>query len=150
MFKPKNILFPTDFSKISLSVAQNVVDIAKEYGAKIHVLYVLEKIPPILTIRSIDLTEDAITKSLTEEADKSIQKTKEQLSSFGDVEIVTNCRKGIDYEEIVKYSKENSIDLIVLSTHGRTGLLHTLIGSVAEKVIRYSETPVLVIPSKSK
>lgn len=150
MFKPKNILFPTDFSKISLSVAQNVVDIAKEYGAKIHVLYVLEKIPPILTIRTIDLTEKAITKSFTEEANNSLQKTKEKLNNLGDVEITTNCRKGIDYEEIVKYSKENSIDLIVLSTHGRTGLLHTLIGSVAEKVIRYAETPVLVIPAKSK
>lgn len=150
MFKPKNILFPTDFSKISLSVIQNVFDIAKEYGAKIHVLYVLDKIPPILTIRTIDLTEEAITKSLTEEANNSLQKTKEQLSSFGDVEVTTVCRKGIDYEEIVKYSKENSIDLIVLSTHGRTGLLHTLIGSVAEKVIRYAETPVLVIPAKSK
>lgn len=150
MFKPKNILFPTDFSKFSLAASKHVVDIAKEYGAKIHVLYVLEKIPPILTIRSIDLTEETIAKSLIEDANNSLKKAKEKLLESGETDIVTEFRKGIDYQEIVKYAKENEIDLIIMTTHGRTGLLHTLIGNVAEKVIRYSESPVLIIPAKDK
>lgn len=53
-------------------------------------------------------------------------------------------KKGLDYQEIVKYTENKQMDIIVIATHGRTGLLHTLIGSVAEKVIRYSKIPVLV------
>ena len=66
------------------------------------------------------------------------------------MEIKPVIRKGIDYEEIISYSKENNIDLIVIATHGRTGVLHTLLGSVAEKVIRYSKKPVLVTTPSEK
>ena len=59
-------------------------------------------------------------------------------------------RKGLDYIEINKYAEEKNIDLIVIATHGRTGLLHTLLGSVAEKVIRYAKRPVLVITPPGK
>jgi universal stress protein A len=62
-----------------------------------------------------------------------------------DIKVTQTIRKGIDYEEIVSYSNEVVESLIVIATHGRTGALHTLLGSVAEKVIRYSKCPVLVI-----
>jgi len=66
------------------------------------------------------------------------------MKKIKDIEIISAIRKGIDYEEIIKYSQEKKIDIIVIATHGRTGILHTLLGSVAEKVIRYSKIPVLV------
>ncbi len=74
-----------------------------------------------------------------------------KIKKIRNAEIVPAIRKGIDFEEILKYSKENKIDVIVIATHGRTGILHTLLGSVAEKVIRYSKIPVLVTtpPAKS-
>lgn len=78
--------------------------------------------------------------------DECIKKIKKQ----GDFEIISTIRKGIDYEEIIKYSQEKKIDIIVIATHGRTGILHTLLGSVAEKVIRYSKIPVLVTTPPSK
>jgi nucleotide-binding universal stress UspA family protein len=62
-----------------------------------------------------------------------------------DIQVKEVLLKGNDFEEIVEYSNNNDIDLIVIATHGRTGLLHTLLGSVAEKVIRYAKKPVLVI-----
>ena len=76
----------------------------------------------------------------------------QKIKKIKDVEIIPVIRKGIDYEEIIKYSVDKKIDIIVIATHGRTGILHTLLGSVAEKVIRYSKIPVLVTtpPSKSK
>ena len=79
------------------------------------------------------------------------EKLLEKIKKIKDIEIIFAIRKGIDYEEIIKYSKEKKIDIIVIATHGRTGLIHTLLGSVAEKVIRYSKIPVLVTtpPSKS-
>ncbi|MDY0082842.1 MAG: universal stress protein, partial [Ignavibacteriaceae bacterium] len=68
MFKIKNILFPTDFSKTSLTASEYAVNLAKQYGAKLHVLHVLEKTPPILAIRSLDLSRDKIIKSIDADA----------------------------------------------------------------------------------
>ena len=144
MFNIKNILLPTDFSELSLSAAQYAIDLAKQYEAKIHLLNVIEKTPPILTIHSLDLSEEKITKSIEEEAYNSLEKAASKLRKEN-VEVATILKKGLDYEEIVNYSQKNRIDVIVIATHGRTGLLHTLLGSVAEKIIRYAKCPVLVI-----
>ncbi len=112
---------------------------------------VLEKNPPILAIRSLDLSREKIIESIYADAKSQLAECTKKVKKLGDVEIISEIRKGIDYEEIIKYSKDKKIDIIVIATHGRTGLLHTLLGSVAEKVIRYSKIPVLVItpPSKS-
>jgi nucleotide-binding universal stress UspA family protein len=145
MFKIKNILLPTDFSNLSLSAAEYAIDIAKRYGAKIHFLNVMEKTPPILEIRSLDLSEEKIEKSFEEDAQNSIKKSLKKISKGAGVEIIPVIKKGVDFETIINYCESNKIDLIVIATHGRTGLLHTLLGSVAEKVIRYAKCPVLVI-----
>lgn len=152
MFKIKNILLPTDFSKISLSAAEYAVVLAEQYSASIHLLNVLEKTPPILAIRSLDLSREKIVQSIENDARDHLKECVEKVKKIKNVEIHPVLRKGIDYEEIIKYSEEKNIDVIVIATHGRTGILHTLLGSVAEKVIRYSKKPVLVItpPSKGK
>jgi universal stress protein A len=151
MFKIKNILLPTDFSNISLTAAEYAVELAKEYDAKLHLLNVLEKTPPILAIRSLDISREKIIASIDADAKYQLDECLEKVKKFGSVEIIPVIKKGIDYEEIIKYSNEKKIDVIVIATHGRTGILHTLLGSVAEKVIRYSKIPVLVTtpPSKS-
>ncbi len=150
MFQIKNILIPTDFSNLSLTAGDYAVELALQYGAKIHLLHILEKTPPILAIRSLDLSEDKIRKSFDDYAQKSIEEAVVKIRSGKDVEIIPVVRKGIDYDEIINYSKEKNIDLIVIATHGRTGVLHTLLGSVAEKVIRYSKKPVLVTTPSEK
>ncbi len=144
MFKIKNILLPTDFSKISLTAAEYAVELADQYKAKLHVLNVLEKTPPILAIRSLDLSREKIIESIDADAQEHLKECIRKIKKIKDVEIVAAIQKGIDYEEIIKYSKDKKIDMIVIATHGRTGILHTLLGSVAEKVIRYSKIPVLV------
>ena len=151
MFKIKNILLPTDFSKTSLTAAEYALELADEYKAKLHVLNVLEKTPPILAIRSLDLSREKIIESIDADAQSNLNDCVKKIKKIKDIEIIFSIRKGIDYEEIIKYSKEKKIDIIVIATHGRTGLIHTLLGSVAEKVIRYSKIPVLVTtpPSKS-
>lgn len=150
MFNVKNILLPTDFSNISLSAAEYAVDMAEEYNAKIHLLHVLEKTPPILAIRSLDLSREKIIDSIEKDANEHLNECFEKISKLKKVDIKPVLKKGIDYEEIIKYAENNKIDVIVIATHGRTGILHTLLGSVAEKVIRYSKTPVLVITPSSK
>ena len=148
MIKIKNILLPTDFSNISLSVSEYATNLAEQYSAKIHLLHVLEKTPPILTIRSLDLSEEKIVKIIEEDALKKLENAVKKIKKNSNVEIISTIRKGIDFEEIIKYSEESKIDLIVIATHGRTGIMHTLLGSVAEKVIRFSRIPVLVSKPK--
>jgi universal stress protein A len=144
MFRIKNILLPTDFSSLSLSISGYAEDLAEQYSAKLHVLHVLEKTPPILTIHSLDLSEEKIIKSIDDDAKMNLDKAVRKIKKRKNIEVVPVIRKGIDYDEIIKYAEEKGIDLIVIATHGRTGILHTLLGSVAEKVIRYSKIPVLV------
>lgn len=145
MFNIKNVLLPTDFSDISLSAADYAIDLAAQYNARIHMLHVLEKTPPILTIRSLDLSEEKIKQSIENDAKVNLEAAVAKIRKGRDVIIMPVIRKGIDYQEIVKYSKDEKIDVIVIATHGRTGILYTLIGSVAEKVIRFANCPVLVI-----
>lgn len=152
MFNIKNILLPTDFSNTSMTAADYAVELANQYNAKLHVLNVLEKTPPILAIRSLDVSREKIIESIDADAKEHLAECVKKIKKIKDVEIAAAVQKGIDYEEIIKYSKDKKIDVIVIATHGRTGILHTLLGSVAEKVIRYSKIPVLVItpPTKSK
>lgn len=145
MFNIKNIIVPTDFSKLSYSAFDYARDLAEQFGAKVHLVYVLEKTPPFLAMRSLDVSEEEIMKTMEEEAKKQLNNAASKLRDESNIEIIQVCRKGIDYEEIVKYSKEIENALIIIATHGRTGILHTLLGSVAEKVIRYAKCPILVI-----
>jgi nucleotide-binding universal stress UspA family protein len=153
MLTIKNILLTTDFSKLSLTAAKYAVDLSLQYNAKLHLLYVLEKTPPILAIHSLDLSEEKIVKTIEDEAKKSMQETVGKVkkeAGNNKIEIESVITKGIDYQEITKYAENNKIDVIVIATHGTTGILHTLLGSVAEKVIRYSKCPVLVITPSEK
>lgn len=140
-----NILLSTDFSDISLSAAEYAITVAKLNNATLHLLHVVEKTPPILAIRSLDLSEEKIMKGILDEAQENLRRVVKKLESDSGLKVIGSVVRGIDYQEIVDYATGNKIDMIVIATHGRTGLLHTLIGSVAEKVIRYSKVPVLVV-----
>ncbi len=145
MLNIKNIIVPTDFSKLSFSAFEYAKELAEKMDASIHLVYVLEKTPPFLAVRSLDVSEEEVMKTMEEQAHKQLADTAAVFRDETRVKIVEVCRKGIDYEEIVNYSKEIKSEMIVIATHGRTGILHTLLGSVAEKVIRFAKCPVLVI-----
>lgn len=142
-FNIKRILVPTDFSEISAQAFPYAEDIARQFDAEIHLVHVLEKNPPILLIRSFDMTTESAIQKIEDDARNLLNEWKSKFSN--DIKVNAVILRGNDFEEIVYYANNNQIDLIVIATHGRTGLLHTLIGSVAEKVIRYSKIPVLVI-----
>lgn len=142
-FNIRRILVPTDFSEISAQAFTYAEELAKQYSAEIHLLHVLEKNPPILLIRTFDMTNESAYQKIEYDAKNLLTEFRNRFSK--DVNVNEVLLRGNDFEEIVEYAEHNNIDLIVLATHGRTGLLHTLLGSVAEKVIRYSKVPVLVI-----
>ncbi len=84
MFKIKNILLPTDFSKTSLTAAEYAVELADEYKAKLHVLNVLEKIPPILAIRSLDLSREKIIESIDADAQSHLNDCIKKIKKIKD------------------------------------------------------------------
>jgi universal stress protein A len=149
MFDIKNILLPTDFSNLSLSAANFAIALSKQYNAEIDLMHVIEKTPPLMYIHSINPQIESFLSYIEEDAKAGLEKIAERLKKEG-ANIRTVLRRGLSYQEIVDYAEGNRIDIIVIATHGRTGILHTLLGSVAEKVIRYSKIPVLVITPTEK
>ena len=146
MFAPKNILVPTDFSEYSDRALQEAIDIANQYHSKIYLLHVAEMVIHCTVDYCLD--PQTVTQVENETIQASKKMMQDQVAKFqksNAVEIITEIRKGTPYEEILKDQQEKNIDLIVIASHGQTGLMRYLVGSVAEKVLRHSKSPVLLV-----
>lgn len=150
MLDIKRILVPTDFSKISYSAFDYAKDLAEKMSSDIYLIFVLEKSPPLLSAKSLGLSEEEILTKMEAEAKKQLSEAVTFLREDTNLTVFEEIRIGTDYEEIVNYADEIKADIIIIATHGRTGVLHTLLGSVAEKVIRFAKCPVLVISPKDE
>ena len=146
MFNIHTIIVPTDFSRLSRSAFEYAKNLAESSEATVHLIHVLDKNPHFIQSKNSELSEVDLIKALEKEAEEQLLSLKEELTEDSEIHIINTLRKGIDYEEIVNYAREVDASLIIIATHSRTGVLHNLLGSVAEKVIRYSKCPVLVIP----
>jgi nucleotide-binding universal stress UspA family protein len=141
MISLKGILVPVDFSKESILAAKFAVSLALEYQSKLYVLHVNETFPAWWDYYLTDDVIESIMRERRKDLSKVIPSTvKRNLR----VEEILETRKPI-YHAIVKKAEELGVDMIVIATHGRTGLSHVLLGSVAEHVIRYASCPVFVV-----
>ena len=129
-----NILHPTDFSESSQLACAKAVDLARQCGAKLTVIHVY--VEPLMS------EGFAYVPDIRPELEEQLARVAED-QPFAEIGRV--LRVGIPAETIVDYAKEHNCDLIVIGTHGRTGLTHVLMGSVAEKVVRLAECPVMVV-----
>jgi universal stress protein A len=140
VLKLKSILVPMDFSKISEKALEYAVPLAKQFGAKISVLHVMEP-PPY----SIDLTYLPMGEGFP------IGSMKKELEALATKTIEPNLLKdvivqiGTAFEVITNVARDLEADLIVITTHGHTGLKHVFMGSTAERVVRHAPCPVLVV-----
>lgn len=145
MVQIQNILFAIDFSENSSKILPYVLALSEKFNSTIHLIHVVEDLSrwgsgsyvPHLPLKS--WKEDAL-----EGAQKAMDRVcNEQLQSC------PNFRRLIEYGdpavEILKAIEKEDIDLVVMGTHGRKGLEHTIFGSVAENVVKKSSAPVLVI-----
>lgn len=142
-------MVPTDYSELSLAALDYALSFSRMFQAQIYLLHTLDTIP-VLALDAMDLT----TETVIYETEKN---AKSDLHIFASTKVghvpnlVEVVRKGIAEDQIVKFVKEESIDLIVMATHGRSGVAHVLMGSVAEKVIQNSPVPVLTVkPENSR
>lgn len=143
------ILFPTDFSQGARAAMDHAVSLARDYNAKLILLYVIQDIsiaewyiPSSLSVT--DLIED-----MQKSAWKEMDKWAAEVSGAGR-EIGKMVVRGVPFVEIIKTAKDTNADLIVIGTHGRTGIDHMLFGSTAEKVVRKAPCPVLTVRMAGK
>jgi nucleotide-binding universal stress UspA family protein len=141
-FKLKSILVPMDFSACSKKALHYALPFARQFGASLTLLYVAH-IPYVgAEVGGIDYA--LIETQLRTGGMKEIERIAgEEVGA----EIPTRAivRVGLPHHEIAKAAKEIDADLIILSTHGHTGLKHVFLGSTAEKVVRHAPCPVLVV-----
>jgi nucleotide-binding universal stress UspA family protein len=139
----KRILCPVDFSECSSAALEEAASLAKVIGAELTLLHAYQNPAYVLPMQGyVGFSGDFLTK-LREQLDGEIAKQAVPLRDQG-IAVKTELIEGVPYKAIVDHAKENRSDLIVMGTHGRTGLAHALTGSVAERVVRLAHCPVLV------
>lgn len=150
-----SILFTHDGSKLSNLAINHVVSLASTFDAHVYVLQVVDSITQVVTAVNIaNITMDAqeifvdIAKSERKIAKQNVQTIKDKLEKVGVTKCSTLIRHGDARDEIVKVAKEMDCDLIVMSTHGRSGLKRAFLGSIAEDVVRHAPCPVFLIRAK--
>jgi nucleotide-binding universal stress UspA family protein len=144
----QTILVPSDFSTYSEKAFAWALEMAEKWSARIQLLHVVStpNYPPVVMGASFNPME--FEGSLTAAAEQQAQ---EFVSSHAKqtVSIETKVFVGNPFYDICETAKKNHADLIVMGSHGRTGLSHILLGSVAERVVRHAPCPVLVVGGKA-
>jgi len=143
----RNIVIATDGSENTQKAISYGIEIAKLSGATVHALYVVDTSSFSSIPMSTEGGWEAMYEILKTEGEKAVSDVKSQGEASG-IEVKTVVLEGHPINEIVEFAEKNEADLIVMGTLGKTGLDRFLLGSVAEKVVRNSKVPVMVVRSK--
>lgn len=141
----KTILVPIDFSKTSLKALKYAIPFAEQFGAKIILLHAFE--PPLYpddVSMAVTIPAEERMLELNREKLEKLAKDNVPASLLGAVMV----RTGPPFRLITELAGKRHVDLIILTTHGYTGLKHVFMGSVAERVVRHAPCPVLVVRDK--
>jgi nucleotide-binding universal stress UspA family protein len=137
------ILCPVDFSEASKQSFQTAVDLATRLNAEIRVIHVYQ-LPASALPDGVLETPTDLEAVLEERIQKRLDAFVAENVTEG-TNVTTGLCEGVPYVEITEAAEEIDADMIVIGTHGRTGLAHLLLGSVAERVLRTSDIPVLTV-----
>lgn len=146
MIKLNRILVPTDFSEFSRPALDHGCAFAARFESELHLLHVVPDAAMLIpeaagfSAPSMQSQTDALAKEATEQL-----KNLPPGNWDNGRPVVREVRVGAAFLEIIEYAREKDIDLIVIGTHGRSGLMHVLMGSVAERIVRKSPCPVLTV-----
>lgn len=142
----RSILVPIDFSAASSQALKYAAALAVQFGAKITILNVVQPVA----------TPDFAYNPLMMDNHKVVAHTRKELervpvSQGVDPDLIekVEVRNGVPFHEITEAAESLRVNLIVISTHGYTGLTHMLLGSTAERVVRHARCPVLVVRGKT-
>ena len=156
MLEIRSILAPTDFSHHAEAALRYAAGLAERLGATLHLLHVLPDVVPTAPDLVAGAPDLMVAPALP--PDYYAETEAESLEALGRVldpswgavpSVETAVLRGDPVGEVVNYATEHGIDLIVISTHGRSGLGHMLLGSVAERIVREAPCPVLTIRDRT-
>ena len=143
------ILIPTDGSDVAEAAIEQALDIAGKYDAELHALYVVDTdaVAYSLGTEQVDRLRQGKFDEMTElktEAESATGYVGDLAEEYG-IDVVEHHAGGQPHRVIDNYAKNNDIDLIVMGSHGRSGVRRALLGSVTERTLRSTHTPVLVV-----
>jgi nucleotide-binding universal stress UspA family protein len=140
MSRPHTILCPVDFSDASAHAVSYALELAKRLGASVHLVHVYELVPYSMPD---GLGGADFLARFSDELEVELAKLAERAGPGVKTHLVV---RGVPHREIARVAKDLGADLVVMGTHGRTGLERALLGSVADRVVRSSTIPVIVVP----
>lgn len=138
----KHILVPTDFSPSSAEAIELAIEMATRFDAELTLLHVWEL--PVYPYMELILSAAEVASSIEKAAAESLASKLKQVQARLP-RAQSRLTMGVPWRQIVDTVKESRADLLVMGTHGRRGLEHALMGSVAEKLVRLSPVPVLTV-----
>ena len=141
------ILVPVDFSEYTDEILEYATEIARKFGASLHLMHVIPTMDYFTPYESFITPEnaEAAQQAIAADVKKHLEETAGPISGIA---VTRAVRTGAAFVEITQYAESEGIDLIVMGTHGRGGIEHLLLGSVAGRVIRRAPCPVLTIRPK--
>jgi nucleotide-binding universal stress UspA family protein len=146
MLRLSQVLAPTDFSEYSDHALRFAAEMAGQFGAKLFLLHVVssEALESIAKAHVPPYPVDSVYEDLTQEIrEQYVKHVPPEIRKSLEAEILV--LPGVPFLEIIRVARTKGVDLIVMATHGRTGLSHALMGSVTEKVVRKASCPVVSI-----
>jgi nucleotide-binding universal stress UspA family protein len=141
------ILVPTDFSPDADRALEYAVELAARFSASIRLVHVYRI--PVVALPEGVVTLMPDLPGLMKQLEDGLAGVAARARKLGVSDVETTLAEGVDWHEILNVAKEHGCDLIVMGTRGRTGIPHLLLGSVAEKVVRKAECPVLTVGRKA-
>ncbi|HSP88099.1 MAG TPA: universal stress protein [Ignavibacteriaceae bacterium] len=145
----KKVLVPIDFSDYSKSSLKYAVNYAKHFNASLVIVYVIEPViyPPDFSMGQIAIPTPGL--EMDKRAEEELNKLAEKEIPAG-LSVKKIIKSGKPFVEIIETAAEEDVDLIIIATHGHSGVEHILFGSTAEKVVRKAPCPVLTLREPAK
>ncbi|MEM6430098.1 MAG: universal stress protein [Deinococcota bacterium] len=141
----ETILVPVNDTEVSAKAVATAVKFAQEIGGTLTLLHCLEPLPTYTGSVASYLPEGELERAAKEYGQSILDKFASQLPHGGGHQTHLHQGDKKAWREIVAFAEAQNIDLILMGSHGRTGLEHTLLGSVAERVARHTDIPVMLI-----
>jgi nucleotide-binding universal stress UspA family protein len=138
----QHILVPTDFSEYANQALDYAMELAQKLQARLTLLHIIDT-TPLGMVEGASMLPPSYWQELETGIEQSMEESLKRLDDEG-LQGETVIVHGVPFQAILDTAKDKDADLIVMGTHGRTGLIHALMGSVAEKVVRLAPCPVLV------
>lgn len=151
MMEIRHLLLATDFSDCAQAALEHAFDLAQRYDATLHLLHVVHDVTLEVPDFAMGLSFPGYVENLPERRRQTTESVKQQLEELASTLVglphppECHVRFGQPVSEILDFVEEQGMQLIVLGTHGRTGLPHVVLGSVAERVIQRASCPVLTV-----